>query len=847
MWAATSFPYRKFVAALYETIWNAIISLMGSSLRHNGLFICFVVMFLLVESLAAQGLRGRVVDADNGQALAFVHVWLPENRQGTLTDIDGFFQLELESGQYKVRFSYMGYQTIEREFQVQGDQLHVRMYPLLRQLKEVVIVAGENPAHRIVRNAIENRLNNHPEQLESFSYMSYNKFVASPEAGFFDQLLETQPDTVLLRWRNFFHQHHLLVMESVTQRLYRAPGQSTEKVLGNRVSGFQNPYFALLATEMQSFSFYDNYITVLEKDFLSPLNRQAFNRYFYFIQDTLYQERDTVFVVGFRPVRGSNFDGLQGQLFIHSRSWALQNVIAAPAHEGQGNMHFTIQQMYEALDGYHWFPVQLHTDVSFFRSAAGAATNLPPFSLQSRSYFYDIQINPPLSRTDLRGYQVDFAARAHLLPDAYWWQWRRDTLSAKEERTYAFLDSLGKARNLDRMLERTEPLLFGEIRRGWFNFPLQSFYNYNEYERHRMGLGIRTNTAFSRVFELNGYGAWATGDQNWKYGLGAEVKWPGLHDFRIGYQHGFDVMERGRSLYLEKKFLLTASKLRQIYIRTMDYHQRHKAYLMFRALRHALHVELSLQDDKVTWQDLYFFAVQGQDLAYRQYRSTELGLRLRFAWGETFIHTPSRLIQMPSAYPVWYLNVTRGLPGVWKGEMDYLRIESALHYTYRIPLMGRQSWLLESGWTHRSDQPWPLLFTAKSGKRTGYLAAPSSFGTMDLDEFMADRYVALFFRHSFENLILRTAAYQPELVLIFNGGAGWASQPQNHIYSHFRSWEKGFFEAGFAVQRILPNRWMKNMVPGLSPGLEMLCRLGPYALPRKQDNITLKLALEFSL
>ena len=59
----------------------------------------------------------------------------------------------------------------------EANNLVIHLRRSATELREIVILAGENPAHRIIQKVIENRDKNDPEQLKSFSYTSYDKMI----------------------------------------------------------------------------------------------------------------------------------------------------------------------------------------------------------------------------------------------------------------------------------------------------------------------------------------------------------------------------------------------------------------------------------------------------------------------------------------------------------------------------------------------------------------------------------------------------------------------------------------------------------------------------------------------
>jgi hypothetical protein len=791
----------------------------------------------------AEEIHGRVTDAQTSEPLAFVHVLIENSRRGTMTDIDGYFSLELQKNDSLLRLSYVGYFT-KSYSPVPGTPFHhISLQSRAVELAEVLVFPGENPAHRIVLNAMANRRKNNPEQLNAFSYSSYNKIIGTVDRNYYLERWQKTGDSVFYRMARTLEQRHLLVMESVTERQFLYPSLDNEKVIANRVSGMQNPLFTMLATELQSFSFYNNYVTLLGNDYLSPLNRAAFSRYFYHLEDTLYQERDSVFVISYRPRANTNFDGLQGLLYIHTDGWAVQNVIARPLENVDGGLSFRIQQKYDRPDGKHWFPVQLNTDIEMAEPAGGTSSGFMPIRILGRSYITDIKINPPLSRSDFSVFSVDFDPSANEVTPKHWEFFRSDTLSVIERNTYQFMDSLGMEYNFERILNTIEPLIFGELPLGKVNLILNDVYRINSYEGHRIGLGLKTNRRFSSRTALGGYYAWGTRDRQSKFGYFGELVFHRANDLRLGGAFSLDVTERGASEFYDRSFSLVNNLLLNYYSNIRDLNRQYMLYLNFRLWQNFIQGELSGATGKTWWNDLYFFRPPDSDVGFSRFRYSEAALKLRFAYGEVLMNTPLRVMHLPSRYPVLNFNIIKGFDNVGRGEFDYLKLESRLSMSYPIPLLGVQNWIFEAGWVDRTDIPWPLLFTASAADRRGWLASPFNFGTMNMNEFMADRYFALFFQHNFQSLLFRTTLWQPELVLITNLGWGSLRNTDNHIYQSFQSWEKGYFESGIAINKLFPQRWVRNLIFGFSPGVEILYRYGPYRFDNQQDNLSVKLNL----
>ncbi len=89
------------------------------------LFSAFAGLFLigLTSGIFAQGkVSGLIVDADTQEPLIGAAVYLQDDKGvGTITRLDGSFQMQLENGSYDLVFSYLGYIDLEKTIEVSGD------------------------------------------------------------------------------------------------------------------------------------------------------------------------------------------------------------------------------------------------------------------------------------------------------------------------------------------------------------------------------------------------------------------------------------------------------------------------------------------------------------------------------------------------------------------------------------------------------------------------------------------------------------------------------------------------------------------------------------------------------
>jgi iron complex outermembrane receptor protein len=101
-------------------------------------------LFLFASILAnAQTftLKGKVVD-ENNESLPGATILVKESTNGTSTDFDGKFQLNLIKGDYTIQVSFIGYKTVSKEISLtKNDEIEFVLLPNSTILEEVLVSA----------------------------------------------------------------------------------------------------------------------------------------------------------------------------------------------------------------------------------------------------------------------------------------------------------------------------------------------------------------------------------------------------------------------------------------------------------------------------------------------------------------------------------------------------------------------------------------------------------------------------------------------------------------------------------------------------------------------------------
>ncbi len=820
------------------------------NIRLPKYILLFIYVFLCANAFAQNTLSGKVIDDKTGENLAFVNIIINQDEtRGTSTDIDGNFSLSSEDTIRQLTLTYIGYRT--QTINIQNDaSLSIQMQQDELTLGEITVVAGENPAHRIIRRAVKNRRINNPERVRSFKYKSYNKFVVDVQFSadkYAENRTKKKHDTQQKNeikqqsgaLKNAFDSYHLMILESVTERSFIRPDKSEEKVIATRVSGLKDPTIAALATDIQPFSFYKSHIPLMGKNYINPISRGSTQMYrFRLEEDTLFRNQDTIFVISFEPKKKANFEGLKGVLYINTKRYAVQNVIAEPARIYQ--THLKIEQQYTFVQD-QWFPAQLNFEARW-KGTPYPATNM---LINGKSYFKDIEISPNIR-------SKNFGIDALIMPDDagnktedYWEVERIETLTEKETNSYKFIDSLGKEANLDAVTKLSENLLANnQIQLGKIALDLPRLINSNNYEGTRLGLGLHTSDKLSKYINIGGYVGYGTNDKAWKYGVDLNLRHPDSRfepEFRLAYFN--DLREPGQ--VYEPNYPLTyipspAAFQRGFQASRMDSVIQKSIGVGFRPFRNAK-LELGLKQTHFYPTYDYRFALSQAEVM-DNYTTNAINVNFRYAFKEEYIKIGHRRVANYTPFPVLTVfyesgtyNRVFGHPG-----LAYNRLVVSLSAEFKLKRLGETSVWLEGGWADGAT-PYSLLFNGNGSKTSWWepFFVPNTFQTMGLYEFVGDRFANVFIYHNFGTLLFRTERFRPDVIIAQGIGFSTLSQANQHLDIELNTMNRGYFETGFALDNLLRFNLINFVQMGIGAGV--FYRYGTYHLAKEIDNYTFKI------
>ena len=111
------------------------------------LYNLLILLFLALATMHAQsGIYGVIKDIDSGEVLVGAAIYNDSLQIGTVTDYNGYYNLPLKTGIYTIRFSYLGYSTIEKIVVVDNTRRRLNIgMQMESQMLDKVVITSQRP------------------------------------------------------------------------------------------------------------------------------------------------------------------------------------------------------------------------------------------------------------------------------------------------------------------------------------------------------------------------------------------------------------------------------------------------------------------------------------------------------------------------------------------------------------------------------------------------------------------------------------------------------------------------------------------------------------------------------
>ena len=560
-------------------------------------------------------------------------------------------------------------------------------------------------------------------------------------------------------------------------------------------------------------NFYDNFIDLFDVRFASPLASGGRTYYDYFLVDSLDVKGRKTYKIRFHPKRLTT-PVLDGEIHIDSATYALQSASVRMPRGINVNWirHLRIDNENRLTENGRWF--RLHDRVSAeFSLTTADSSKLVSFIGTREIAYSDVRIDEPIPDEVLRmDNRVQIAGgNPNRRDEAYWEAVRPYTLSERERGIYAMVDSVQRVPLYRNIYTLVNTILVGHWNTKYIGIgPYYKIASFNKLEGFRMQLGGRTTTEVSRRVRLSGYAAYGTRDGRFKGGGSIEAVFGRTLTRKLTLSGRHDVLQLGAgdNALTESNILssiLSRGDQRLSMVNRGEADYEHE-------WRHGVTARLGARLQRV-YSNRYVPMIRPDGTPANSISDAALRAELRFAKDETVYRMPFDKQSLGSKYPVVTLSAAIGIPGLLPGASEYYRFEGGIRYRPELPPIGYSTITVRGGHIV-GTVPYPLL-KLHEGNGT-YFYDPYAFSCMDYYEFASDSWVAWFYEHHFNGLLLGRLPLIKKLrwreVLVFKGVWGTLSHRNDGsrpgsgapllFPAGMSSVSTPYLEAGFGVENI---------------------------------------------
>ena len=748
-----------------------------------------MLLFVVVIGSAAWGqmkspISGTVTDKNTGEPLAFVQIAIPGTKYGTVSDINGQFDLSVTAVDTILHFRMVGYRPQTIVLKKNTHRLKVSMEPEVTTLQTVNVTAKKgkrerysrrnNPAVELVKHVIDRKDENHVMANEMFSRRVFEKLNMCLDQ--FHPDFEKHAFWKHFRFVEKYIDHaefdnaeilHFSIHERLqTQNYYH--GSLRTLTTANRADGvdanitqegFDDDLDALFPT----IDIFSNEISLMSVRFVSPLSSIfAITFYHYYITDTVEIDGLRCIELTFVPSSKGNFGFVGSMYVVADSSYAIKRYSLRVPEAVDLNYvrDLNVMQTFDRDSVGHYLPIRTDTYGRFY-----VGKRLRQIYAHKMQLYYDYSLDTLIPQPDslftpLASYAV--LPNAHRVFRKEWNARRPVELTLAE----TFLDSmryeLARIPSIRFTIKTVEALFSGYIPThstrdsSRFDFgPIYNFVSHNGTEGLRLRVGGMSTARLNPRNFFDGYVAYGIQDKQFKFNLNLIHTFADKRRFPkenpLGYiclHAGYDIESPGLSFdrYDRDNILQWTNK---------ETPAQYVADIQLR-LRKQWPNFLGID----TWVGAQHIRPTGL-LSY--YRITPDGPErvdnIVFAqWATSLDFSPNSFVRSGRTGVSSLLNLSSNATYVTLNhEMGLL---DGFYYNRSTFSVFNRLWFAALGYLDLRMQggivwnpvPMPKLFVPNGN--ISLLMSENAFNTMRPMEFMMDRYVSLFATYHMKGLIL---------------------------------------------------------------------------------------------
>ncbi|WP_335975475.1 DUF5686 and carboxypeptidase regulatory-like domain-containing protein [Gaetbulibacter jejuensis] len=386
-------------------------------------------------------IQGTVTDKNN-KALPFVNIYIENTYTGTTSNTEGYYELNLtKTGAHTVVFQFLGYKTLKKKVDISSFPYTLDAVLIDEEitLNEVVINSEENPANKIIRQAIAKRKEN-LEKIQSYKADFYSRGliriknapekILGQEIGDLGGGLDSTRSGVIY------------LSETVSKLEFLRPNRLKEKIIASKVSGDDNGFSFNNAIDVD-FEIYDNTIE-LGNQIVSPIANNAFGYYNYKLEGLFYDDKGNLINKIKATPKRDNDPVFSGFIYIVEDQWTVYGIeldITGIQAKIPAADKITITQNYSYSQNYAiWAKISQVID---FQYGLFGIKGDGRFTAVYSNYSF----NTDLTQKDFGREIVSFEDEANKKDSTYWKTLRPVPLTDEEVLDYQKKDSIQVVRD----------------------------------------------------------------------------------------------------------------------------------------------------------------------------------------------------------------------------------------------------------------------------------------------------------------------------------------------------------------------------------------------------------------
>lgn len=806
----------------------------------SALFISFQILWAQTKITVMDGFM-------EDQPLQNVLIIGEQNQEIGKTNQKGQFTVPADFN--KVSLIYDGYE--EKKLYLYGKDIEIKLQPLSVTLESTSLTDNDAEARQIIRKVIAAKTGNSIDNLNSYEYKSYSKFLVTTATDSLPYILfpKNKKDSSYNDMRKMLDESYLMMGERGMDHKFSKQLGTKNIVRASRISGTKLPIYEFAAMQPISNNFEEEKFKLFFREFINPISNSGLREYRYRISNSEKIENRDAFVISFFPVKRTNSNQkIKGQLWIDKENYALIKFYA----ENLSDFNVAELEMdYSYYKGY-WFPKQqrYRMDAGLISYPSVIDSIMPDGStrqdtinrkskvwLHLTTSFKDLVSPVDFDKKEFKGYANEIDTESMDNPDQTLAAYRDDELTSMEKNTYVKIDSIGQKYKMDKNVKLMRVISSGgKYALGNYDLDLTRLFGFNSYEGFRLGLGGSTNYKFNKNISLNAYAAFGTKDKAFKYGGGIDwlVNKPWSGKLFANYEK--DVEASGRNpVPLENNYLK--------YLTNNFVNIYNDVYYSYQKVSIGYSQDV-FQNLSFRISGIYSEKTAEFEYRYRDFRpdekfiSFDTELALRWAPREQLVRTPYGKVTISSGLPVFYLTLSKGW-NMFNADTTPTKIDFIYRDTYQS-FIGRTDIQIRSGAVF-GNSPIINLFEGMGNSRKNdrtfkyvELAGLNNFETMRPGEFYSDRYFMFNINQRIGGFKLFGNRVFPGL--IYRGLLGGMKDADEHKDFSFKVPRKFYQEGGVEINKLFLN----------ALGIGAYYRIGDYQHADFNRNFLVKLTFKVS-